>query len=103
VAATVALFMFFKYRSQWIDSWWRRGLCAIFLATAVCGMHFLGLGGTSYYVRKGVDPAVLSSAGDQATRLTIGKSTLNDYTDNSHLGHVRCYRALCRRLSQPRC
>ena len=103
VASTVALFMFFKYRSQWIDSWWRRGLCDIFLATAVCGMHFLGLGGTSYYVRKGIDPVVLYSAGDQATRLTIGKSSLNSYADDSHICHVRCYCALCRRFPHLRC
>ena len=37
VAATAALYTFFKFRAQWVDSWWRRGLCAIFLATAVCG------------------------------------------------------------------
>lgn len=46
---------------------------ALSLATAVCGMHYLGLGGTSYRVKRGVDPSVLSRAGDQATKLTIGK------------------------------
>lgn len=37
VAATVALFLFFRLRAQWQDSWWKRGLCALILATAVCG------------------------------------------------------------------
>lgn len=37
-------------------------------------MHYLGLGGTSYRVKEGTDPAALSEAGDQATRLTIGES-----------------------------
>ncbi|KIR78424.1 hypothetical protein I306_04566 [Cryptococcus gattii EJB2] len=37
VAATVALFLFFRLRTQWQDSWWKRGLCALMLATAVCG------------------------------------------------------------------
>lgn len=36
-------------------------------------MHYLGLGGTSYRVKEGVDPSFLSQAGDQATKLTIGK------------------------------
>jgi hypothetical protein len=37
VAATAALALFFRARVQWQDSWWKRGLCSIFLATAVCG------------------------------------------------------------------
>lgn len=65
-------------------------------------MHFLGLGGTSYYVKRGIDPAVLSLAGDQATRLTIGKSTIYDNANDSHFSHVWCYCALCRRLSHLR-
>jgi len=103
VASTVALFMFFKFRSQWMDSWWRRGLCAVFLATAVCGMHFLGLGGTSYFVREGIDPAVLSQAGDQATRLTIGESTRRNWAKRSHLGHVWCHCPVRYRLPCLRC
>jgi NO-binding membrane sensor protein with MHYT domain len=98
VAATVALYMFFKFRAQWQDSWWRRGLCAIFLATAVCGMHFLGLGGSSYYAKEGVDPNALSLAGDQATRLTIGEFPQINYADDSYLGHVRCHCPLRCRL-----
>jgi cell shape-determining protein MreD len=37
VAATAALFAFFKFRSQWQDSFWKRSLCSLFLAAAVCG------------------------------------------------------------------
>lgn len=39
-------------------------------------MHYLGLGGTSYRVKAGVTPQMLSDAGDQATKLTIGKFLL---------------------------
>jgi hypothetical protein len=63
----------------------------MFLATAVCGMHYLGLGGTSYYVKPGTNPEVLSSAGDQATRLTIGKllhASREVELTRSHLHHV---------------
>jgi NO-binding membrane sensor protein with MHYT domain len=37
VAATAALFLFFRLRAQWQDSFWKRCICALFLATAVCG------------------------------------------------------------------
>jgi NO-binding membrane sensor protein with MHYT domain len=36
-AATAAFFAFFKFRAQWSDSFWKRGLCSLFLAAAVCG------------------------------------------------------------------
>lgn len=52
VAATVALGLFFRWREQWQDSFWKRCVCAVVLAVAVCGMHYLGLGGASYFVRK---------------------------------------------------
>lgn len=51
VAATVALTGFFKFRSQWEDSWWKRMLCAFILAAAVSGMHYIGVWGTSYKVK----------------------------------------------------
>ncbi|OCF39031.1 hypothetical protein I317_07168 [Kwoniella heveanensis CBS 569] len=76
VAAIVALFLFFRLRAQWEESWWKRVLCALVLATAVCGMHYLGLGGTSYRYKEGVDPMILANAGTQATRLTIAISVM---------------------------
>ncbi|WVQ68033.1 uncharacterized protein L199_006239 [Kwoniella botswanensis] len=76
VAAIVALFLFFRLRAQWEESWWKRALCALLLATAVCGMHYLGLGGTSYRYKQGVDPMILANAGGQATRLTIAISVM---------------------------
>lgn len=75
-AATAAFFAFFKFRAQWADSFWKRGLCSIFLAVAVCGMHYLGLGGTSYSVKSGVSPQSLSKGNEQATRLTIAISVM---------------------------
>ncbi|KAL7422485.1 hypothetical protein Q5752_003133 [Cryptotrichosporon argae] len=76
VAATVALTLFFRLRSQWQDSFWKRGVCAIFLAAAVCGMHYLGLGGTSYMAKPGVSPQTLAAGSDQSTRLTIAISVM---------------------------
>ena len=76
VAATAAFFCFFKFREQWTDSFWKRGLCSVFLAAAVCGMHYLGLGGTSYNTKSGIDPSVLTQGKAQATRLTIAISVM---------------------------
>lgn len=52
LSATVALFTFFRLRAQWADSWWKRGMCALVLATGVSSMHYLGQSGTSFYVPK---------------------------------------------------
>lgn len=37
VAATAALALFFRARQQWQESFWKRGVCSLFLAAAVCG------------------------------------------------------------------
>ncbi|GMK59234.1 hypothetical protein CspeluHIS016_0702490 [Cutaneotrichosporon spelunceum] len=85
IAATVALALFFRLREQWQDSFWKRCVCALALATAVCGMHYLGLGGASYYVKQNIafaekgaqldsptnGPWVLLSGKSQANRLTV--------------------------------
>lgn len=90
IAATVALGLFFRLREQWQDSFWKRCVCAVALATAVCGMHYLGLGGARYFVKKDVilteagailnspskGPWVLLSGKDQANRLTIAISVM---------------------------
>lgn len=75
-AATTALFAFFTFRAQWQDSFWKRCLCSLVLAVAVCGMHYLGLGGTSYRPKPGVDPKDLAKGGGQSHRLTITISTM---------------------------
>jgi NO-binding membrane sensor protein with MHYT domain len=38
-AASCALAVFFKFRDQWQDVWYKRLGCAVFLSLAVCGMH----------------------------------------------------------------
>lgn len=47
-SSTVALGIFFRWRATWTDSWWRRGICACFLAGAVSGMHWTAAVGTKY-------------------------------------------------------
>jgi hypothetical protein len=76
VASTAALALFFRARVQWQDSFWKRGLCSLFLASAVCGMHYLGLGGTSYMAKSGIDPNLLSSGDVQSTKLIIAISVM---------------------------
>jgi NO-binding membrane sensor protein with MHYT domain len=48
IASLVALSVFFRLREDWTDSWWKRALCALVLAGAVCGMHWTAAVGTSY-------------------------------------------------------
>ena len=50
-SSTVALGIFFRWRATWTDSWWRRGICACCLSTAVTGMHWTAAVGTSYLER----------------------------------------------------
>ena len=51
VAATIALGVFFYFKSTWTNTWWKRFSCALLLAVAVSGMHWCATVGTSYKVR----------------------------------------------------
>lgn len=48
LACIIALTLFFLQKELWINSWWRRLICAVVLAGAVSGMHFLASVGTTY-------------------------------------------------------
>ncbi|KAI9890699.1 MAG: hypothetical protein M1814_003768 [Vezdaea aestivalis] len=48
VASVIALWVFFVLRAGWTNSWWKRALCALLLAAAVSGMHWLASTGTEY-------------------------------------------------------
>lgn len=57
-AAAIAVFdcwfaftIFFHQREQWINYWWRRALCAVLLAGAVSGMHWVAALGTQYRLK----------------------------------------------------
>lgn len=73
VASTVALTAFFRFRSQWSDSWWKRLLCACVLACGVSGMHYTALSGTSYRVKHQyvLDPTSMATGGTKNNTLTI--------------------------------
>jgi len=75
LAATAALFVFFRYRSHWEDSFVKRGLSSLVLAAAVLGMHHIALAGTTWKFRSGMDldVAMLHGRKSQSTRLTIGE------------------------------
>jgi len=51
VAATLALGIFFYFKSAWTNSWWKRMTCAFMLALGVAGMHWIATVGTSYYLK----------------------------------------------------
>jgi NO-binding membrane sensor protein with MHYT domain len=78
LAATAALFVFFRYRSHWEDSFIKRGLSSLVLAAAVLGMHHIGLAGTSWTFRADKASALdmLHGRRAQSIRLTIGQSQL---------------------------
>ncbi|KAI7892433.1 uncharacterized protein EV154DRAFT_505134 [Mucor mucedo] len=48
-AVTVALYIFFKLRERWMDTWYKRFGCALIMGLAVCGMHYTALVGTIFY------------------------------------------------------
>ncbi|KAK4096399.1 hypothetical protein N658DRAFT_501627 [Parathielavia hyrcaniae] len=48
VASTVALSLFFIFRSSWTNSWWKRAGCAVVMAGAVSGMHWCAAAGTRF-------------------------------------------------------
>ncbi|KAI9251199.1 hypothetical protein BY458DRAFT_463715 [Sporodiniella umbellata] len=56
VAVTVALFIFFKLRENWMNLWYKRLGCAMLMAIAVCGMHYTALVGTEFYLPSGTTP-----------------------------------------------
>lgn len=47
-ASTIALSLFFVFKSSWTNSWWKRIGCAVVLAGAVSGMHWCAVMGTRY-------------------------------------------------------
>ncbi|KAL8868556.1 MAG: hypothetical protein Q9174_004914 [Haloplaca sp. 1 TL-2023] len=51
IAATVALGVFFYFKTTWTNSWYKRALCASVLAGAVSGMHWCATVGTIYRYR----------------------------------------------------
>ncbi|KFY31704.1 hypothetical protein V493_00884 [Pseudogymnoascus sp. VKM F-4281 (FW-2241)] len=50
-ASITALSVFFALRAAWTDSWWKRAMCAIVLACAVFGMHWVASVGTQYRLK----------------------------------------------------
>ncbi|CAO3702422.1 unnamed protein product [Rhizopus stolonifer] len=50
VAVTAALYIFFKLRENWMNTWYKRLGCAMLMALAVCGMHYTALLGTIFYL-----------------------------------------------------
>ncbi|PWN18065.1 hypothetical protein BCV69DRAFT_285364 [Microstroma glucosiphilum] len=50
-ASTVALTIFFHPRLQSGKRWWRRLIASALLSTSVAGMHYIGMAGTSFFVR----------------------------------------------------
>ncbi|KAK0566641.1 hypothetical protein OC844_000628 [Tilletia horrida] len=73
LAATLALVLFFRFRSQWKDSWWKRVLCSLILASGVAGMHYVACWGTSYRVHPSsvANPAALGDGNHRNNVVTI--------------------------------
>ncbi|RMD39869.1 hypothetical protein DV735_g5253, partial [Chaetothyriales sp. CBS 134920] len=47
-ACLTALYIFFRLRETWTDTWWKRIACAPLLSSAVSGMHWTVAAGTEY-------------------------------------------------------
>lgn len=55
ISCIIALTLFFVQREMWINSLWRRAICAVVLASAVSGMHWVASIGTRYTLIQGYD------------------------------------------------
>ena len=53
ISCIIALTLFFLQKEMWINSLWRRIVCAIVLASAVSGMHWVASIGTRYTLTQG--------------------------------------------------
>ncbi|KAF2759618.1 hypothetical protein EJ05DRAFT_536898 [Pseudovirgaria hyperparasitica] len=49
VSCWVSFTIFFRQKELWINSWYRRVMCAVLLACTVSGMHWTATAGTTYY------------------------------------------------------
>jgi NO-binding membrane sensor protein with MHYT domain len=54
VASIVALSMFYYFRERWVNSFAKRLVSALVLATAVSGMHWLASVGTTYTLKRAI-------------------------------------------------
>ncbi|KAH8600190.1 hypothetical protein B0O99DRAFT_503943 [Bisporella sp. PMI_857] len=70
-ASIVALSLFFVFRAAWINSWWKRALCAVILASAVFGMHWTASIGTQYRLKQGDASLPYSISRDLTVRVVI--------------------------------
>ena len=69
-ASLIALTVFFRMRAAWVNVWWKRALCAMLLAGAVSGMHWLATVGTLYRY-KGVSPTSRSQLTRKRTVIVV--------------------------------
>lgn len=69
-ASIGALTVFFIWRSSWDSSWWKRAGCAVILAGAVSGMHWLASVSTQYRL-KVVDTTITNSSRDATVIVVI--------------------------------
>lgn len=80
VASSVALALFFVFRSSWNNSWWKRIGCAVVLAGAVSGMHWCAVMGTRYTLTRVNSNADISSRNTTVivTACLVGTQHLSD-------------------------
>lgn len=70
LASVGALVTFFVYRTSWRTSWWKRACCALLLASAVSGMHWVASVGTYYRLRL-VDPRLAKTLSRSSTVVIV--------------------------------
>ncbi|RUS32142.1 hypothetical protein BC938DRAFT_476203 [Jimgerdemannia flammicorona] len=71
-ATTTALWIFFELRSRWEGGWYKRTTCAMIMGVAVCGMHYISMVGTRYYIpNKEIPPNPLISPYALVTIMTV--------------------------------
>lgn len=71
VASIIALSVFFVLRATWTNSWWKRALCAIILAGAVSGMHWVASVGTQYRLKHITESSPSNDISRNATIIVV--------------------------------
>lgn len=71
VACIIALKVFFLLRVTWTNNWWKRIFCALALALAVSGMHWVASVGTTYRFKEVVSSGAFHVSRDNTVYVVL--------------------------------
>lgn len=81
---TVGLLMFVMFRASWHSDWWKRGLCAMLVASAIGSSNWLASVGTEYRFRKANRNAAINYKNSTIVIFVIVVSFATTYAEISN-------------------